>query len=178
MSEKITAKVYVAGNDIDTDQIIPAQYLNLLPNKPDELEKLGSLALCGLPEGNIPFVKEGEVKSEYQIIIAGKNFGCGSSREHAPISLNAAGVKAVIAESYSRIFFRNSVNGGFLYPYETPDKIVSQFTTGDEVELDIDTNVLVNKTKNKTYQLSSLGDAETIIKTGGIFAYAKEYGTD
>ena len=98
-------KVYVVGNNIDTDQIIPAQYLNLVPTIPEEYEKLGTYALCGLPDKyTTRYIKKGELKTEYPIIIGGKNFGCGSSREHAPISLGAAGTKVVIANSYARIF--------------------------------------------------------------------------
>src|SRR5438132_12214330 len=92
---KIRGKVYVLGDNIDTDQIIPAQYLTLVPTIPDEYEKLGSYALCGLPDSLYPtrFVKEGQLDSEYSIVVGGKNFGCGSSREHAPIALGSAGCK-------------------------------------------------------------------------------------
>ena len=176
MSDKINGKVYVLGDDIDTDQIIPAQYLNLLPNKPDERQKLGSYALAGLPDGYPPFIEEGAYESIYPIIIAGKNFGCGSSREHAPIALSAAGIKAVVAESYSRIFFRNSVNTGLLYPIETPKRLCDEIKTGEEVELDIQLMTLIHKATGKKYTLNPLGDAEDIIRSGGIFAYAKKQG--
>ncbi|PQQ06262.1 3-isopropylmalate dehydratase small subunit 3-like [Prunus yedoensis var. nudiflora] len=107
---------YVLGDNIDTDQIIPAEYLTLVPSNPSEYEKLGSYALCGLPDAHSTrFVVPGENKSKYSIIIAGANFGCGSSREHAPVALGAAGVAAVVAESYARIFFRNSVATGEVY---------------------------------------------------------------
>jgi len=178
MKNKVTAKIYVLGNDIDTDQIISAQYLNLLPTDPEERKKLGSYALAGLPEGYLPFIDKGEFQSIYGIIVAGKNFGCGSSREHAPVALEAAGIKAIIAQSYSRIFFRNSVNTGLLYPFETPDKICDQMETGDEVELDTENRTLLHKESGTTYQLNSLGDAEKIINCGGIFQYAKKYGTE
>ncbi len=114
----ITGRVYVLGDNIDTDQIIPAEYLNLVPTIPDEYEKLGSYALVGrpLPPGEPPFVPPGETKTPFTILVAGKNFGCGSSREHAPIALGAAGGKAVVAESFARIFFRNCVATGELYP--------------------------------------------------------------
>ena len=85
----ITGTVYVVGDNIDTDQIIPAQYLNLVPTIPEEYKKLGSYALIGLPEGHPPFVEEGQMESVFPIVIAGRNFGCGSSREHAPIALGA-----------------------------------------------------------------------------------------
>ena len=110
MPTKLTSPVYVVGDNIDTDQIIPAQYLTLVPTIPDEYEKLGSYAMVGLPDDLYPieFIKTDTTKTDYKIIIAGKNFGCGSSREHAPISLGAAGVEAIVAESYARIFFRVS----------------------------------------------------------------------
>ena len=88
----ITGKVYVVQDNIDTDQIIPAQYLNLVPTIPDEYRKLGTYALCGLPDEYPRFVKSGQAQSDFRIVVAGRNFGCGSSREHAPIALGAAGV--------------------------------------------------------------------------------------
>src|SRR3954464_8558541 len=99
-----TGPVYVVRDNIDTDQIIPAQYLNLVPTIPEEYEKLGSYALCGVLDAPA-FVPAGQTKTPYGIIVAGRNFGCGSSREHAPIAIGAAGGKAVVAESYARIFF-------------------------------------------------------------------------
>ena len=119
----IHGKVFVLGDNIDTDMIIPAIHLNLVPTIPDEYRKLGSFAMAGMPDGHIPFMQQGEYRSEYSIIIAGRNFGCGSSREHAPIALGAAGTKAVVAESYARIFFRNSVATGELYPLECRERL-------------------------------------------------------
>src|SRR5579863_3644834 len=121
MPTVISGPAYVVRNNIDTDQIIPAQYLTLVPTIAEEYEKLGSYAMIGLPDDLYPtrFVPEGQMKTPYQIVIGGRNFGCGSSREHAPIALGAAGVRAVVAESFARIFFRNSVATGELYPYET-----------------------------------------------------------
>src|ERR1700760_4996101 len=108
MQSVFSGPVYVVRDNIDTDQIISAQYLNLIPTIPEEYEKLGSYAMAGLPDSLYPtrFVKEGEMKAEYPIIIGGRNFGCGSSREHAPIAIGAAGCHAVVAESFARIFFR------------------------------------------------------------------------
>ena len=94
----ITGRVYVVGDNIDTDQIIPAEYLNLVPTIPEELAKLGSYAMAGLPlaPGQPPFIEPGKTTTPYTIVIGGKNFGCGSSREHAPIALGAAGSEAVV----------------------------------------------------------------------------------
>ena len=108
-SRTITGSVYVLGDNIDTDQIIPAMYLNLVPTIPEEYRQLGARALAGLPDSYPPFVQDGRDQSEHSIVIGGKNFGCGSSREHAPVALGAAGIKAVVAESYARIFFRNCI---------------------------------------------------------------------
>lgn len=183
MKKEITGKVFVLGNDIDTDQIIPAQYLSYNPAIAEERKMFGVYALCGvpddksgLPKGNIPFVPKGEDKSPYSIILAGKNFGCGSSREHAPIALQAAGIEAVIAEFYARIFFRNSVNGGYLIPFETPKRLCEEISTGDELKIDIPKNELTNLTTNKTYPLTPLGDILPIIEAGDVFKYAKKSG--
>jgi len=104
--------------NIDTDQIIPAEYLTLVPSKPDEYEKLGSYALIGLPDDLYPtrFVEIDSMKTDYPVIIGGQNFGCGSSREHAPVALGASGAQVVVAESYARIFFRNCVSTYVTWP--------------------------------------------------------------
>ena len=91
---------------------------------------------AGLPKGHVPFHTDDEFVSPYKIIVGGKNFGCGSSREHAPIALDAAGIEAVVAEFYARIFFRNSVNGGYLIPFECAERLCEQICTGDELEID------------------------------------------
>src|ERR1700721_1079373 len=116
MPKKLTSPVYVVEDNIDPDQIIPAQYLTLVPTIPDEYEKLGSYAMIGLPDSLYPtrYVEEGATKTKYPIIIGGRNFGCGSSREHAPIALGAAGCEVVVAESFARIFFRNCIATGEL----------------------------------------------------------------
>ncbi len=175
-SSKIRGKVFVLGDNIDTDQIIPAEYLNLVPTIPEEYEKLGSYALIGLPDGQGRFVPEGEAKTPYSIVLAGRNFGCGSSREHAPIALGAAGGKAVVAESYARIFFRNCVATGELYPVESPVRLVDEFQTGDEAEIDLDENAITNLRSGTRFELNALGDARPVIDAGGLFAYARETG--
>ncbi len=172
----IKGKVYILGDNIDTDQIIPAEYLNLVPTIPEEYDKLGSYAMAGLPLDAEQFIAEGEAKTEYQIMIAGANFGCGSSREHAPIALSAAGVKAIIAESYARIFFRNSVSTGEVYPLESTESLNKVLKTGDEIEIDMDKEELTNLADNKTYSLKPIGDVAPVIAAGGIFAYARKQG--
>jgi 3-isopropylmalate/(R)-2-methylmalate dehydratase small subunit len=176
MSKVITGKIFVLDDNIDTDQIIPAEYLTLVPSKPDEYEKLGSYALAGLPDRYGKFVATGEMKTEYPIIVAGDNFGCGSSREHAPIALGASGVKAVVAQSYARIFFRNCAATGELYPWESEERLCARFETGQEISIDFEKNQLINHTLGQTYKLKSLGEVGPVIDAGGIFAYARQTG--
>jgi len=183
MEKVILGKAYVLGNNIDTDQIIPAEHLVYSLSDPEESKKYGHFALtgvplpqAGLPEGGKPFISGENYLSEYNIIIGGSNFGCGSSREHAPFALQVAGVKAVIAESYARIFYRNCVDGGFLLPFESPIVLNNQIKTGDELELDVNADILKNITTGKTYNLRSLGDILPIIEAGDIFKYARQSG--
>ena len=176
MKKVISGVIFVLGDNIDTDQIIPAEYLTLVPSKGDEYEKLGSYALAGLPDSYEKFVVPNAMKTAYPIIVAGENFGCGSSREHAPIALGASGVKAVIAQSYARIFFRNCAATGELYPWESEQRLCDQFKTGQEVSIDSDRNLVINHTLGKTFNLKPLGDVEPVIDAGGIFAYARQTG--
>jgi 3-isopropylmalate/(R)-2-methylmalate dehydratase small subunit len=186
MEEIIRGKAYVVGDNVDTDQIIPAQYLSLNPAIPEERRQFGRYALCGVPEGQAglprgttPFVDqadESNTRSEYAIVVAGKNFGCGSSREHAPLALAEAGVKAVVAEFYARIFFRNSVNGGYLVPFESAERLIDEIRTGDELEIHTDENFLVNLESNVRFELRPLGEVAPIIEAGGVFAYARKSG--
>jgi 3-isopropylmalate/(R)-2-methylmalate dehydratase small subunit len=183
MNQIIRGRAYVLGDNIDTDQIIPAQYLTYNPAIPEEYKIFGKYALAsvppanaGLPKGHIPFHTDDEFISPYQLIVAGKNFGCGSSREHAPIALNAAGIKAVVAEFYARIFFRNAVNGGYLIPCECINRLCEEVRTGDEVEIDISKNQLRNLTTKDVWPLKPIGDIGPIIEAGGIFEYAKKAG--
>src|ERR1700682_40302 len=126
MQTTITRRAYVLGDHVDNHQLISAQYLTYNPSIPEEYKQFGKYALSsvppaqsGLPKGHVPFHTKDEFVSDYQIMIGGKNFGCGSSREHAPIALDAAGIEAVVAEFYARIFYRNSITGAHLLPFET-----------------------------------------------------------
>jgi 3-isopropylmalate/(R)-2-methylmalate dehydratase small subunit len=183
MQDVITGKAYVLGHNIDTDQVIPAKHLVYSLSDPEESKKYGMYALsglpdaaAGLPQGNVKFVPDGDYRSSYRILIAGKNFGCGSSREHAAAALQIAGVQAVVAESYARIFYRNAVDGGFLLPFESPAPLTTVIGTGDEVEINIPTRTLKNLTRHTTYPLQPIGDVLDIVKAGGIFAYARQTG--
>lgn len=183
MSGTIKGKAFVLGENIDTDQIIPAEHLVYSLENPEEKKFYGKYALSGvppaqsgLPQGKIQFTAEGKFESDYKIIVAGKNFGCGSSREHAPAALQIAGAQAVVATSYARIFYRNAVDGGFVIPYESKTDLSKAISTNDELEISEETNILKNLTTGKTYQLNSLGSVSEIVKAGGIFKYARATG--
>jgi 3-isopropylmalate/(R)-2-methylmalate dehydratase small subunit len=183
MQSTITGKAYVLGDNIDTDQIIPAQYLTLNPSIPEEYKAFGKYALssvppanAGLPKGHVPFHTKDEFVSDYTIIVGGKNFGCGSSREHAPIALAAAGIQAVVAEFFARIFFRNAVNGGYLVPFESAERLCEHICTGDELRIDVATSTLHNLTTKEDWRLKPLGEVAPILEAGGLFPYARKVG--
>jgi 3-isopropylmalate/(R)-2-methylmalate dehydratase small subunit len=178
MKSVFTGSVYVVRDNIDTDQIISAQYLTLLPTIPEEYKKLGSYALAGLPESLYPvrFIKQGQMESEYSIVVGGRNFGCGSSREHAPIALGAAGCKVVLAESFARIFFRNSVATGELYPCEISDRLCEALKTGDVVTVDLDKLTVTVQATGKVFPIKPLGDVRPVVDAGGLFNYARKTG--
>lgn len=178
MQSVFKGPVFVVRDNIDTDQIIPAQYLNLVPTIAEEYEKLGSYAMCGLPESLYAtrYVKEGQLDSEYPIIVAGRNFGCGSSREHAPIALGSAACRIVLAESFARIFFRNCVATGELYPCEATERICDVLKTGDVVTVDIDACTVTVDATGKTYSFKPLGDVRPVVDAGGLFNYARAAG--
>lgn len=183
MSETIKGKAFVLGENIDTDQMIPAEHLVYSLEDPEEKKFYGRFALSGvppaqsgLPNGKIPFTAEGKFESDYKIIVASKNFGCGSSREHAPAALQIAGIQAVIATSYARIFYRNAVDGGFVIPYESQVDLSKEVSTNDELEINEKTSEVKNLTTGKTYQLNPLGSVSEIVKAGGIFKYARANG--
>jgi 3-isopropylmalate/(R)-2-methylmalate dehydratase small subunit len=184
MQTVIEGKAYVLGDNIDTDQIIPAEYLTYNPSIPAEYKMFGKFALCGvppdqagLPKGHVPFHgPEDEFVSPYKIVIGGKNFGCGSSREHAPIALAAAGIACVVAEFYARIFYRNSVNGGYLVPVESETRLIDRICTGDKLRVDLTAGELTNTTTGETWKIRPLGEVAPIIEAGGIFNYAEKVG--
>lgn len=183
METKIRGKAYVVGDAIDTDQIIPAQYLVYNPADDEERKFFGRYAMAGvpdaqsgLPQGGVKFTEEDRFDSDFRIIVAGGNFGCGSSREHAPLAIAEAGCTIVIAESYARIFYRNAVNGGYLIPAECTRRLIDDVRTGDELEVDLDTQTVRNVTRDQTYELRPLGDILPILEAGDVFAYARQAG--
>lgn len=177
---QIKGKAFVLGENIDTDQIIPASHLVYSMENSEERKLYAQNALCGvpaaqsgLPQGNTPFVAQGEAHTEFAVIVAGNNFGCGSSREHAPFCLREAGALCVVAPSYARIFYRNAVDGGFITPVESEEDLSKVIHTGDEVLVDLDNNRLTHTASGKSYPLRPLGDVAEILKAGSVFAYAR-----
>jgi len=183
MESVIRGLAYVVGDAIDTDQIIPAEHLVYSLKKTDERRMYGRFAMSGipveqqgLPYGHIPFTDPNKYISEFIFVIGGSNFGCGSSREHAPFSLTEAGAKVVVAESYARIFYRNTIDGGFVIPFESHEKINHQIRTRDELELDTRVGQLINHTSGEEYLLKPLGDVADILNAGNVFEYARQNG--
>ena len=136
---KASGTVFKYGDNVDTDVIIPARYLNSSDPK-----ELATHCMEDIDKEFVNNVKEGD------LIVADKNFGCGSSREHAPIAIKAAGVSCVIAETFARIFYRNAINIG-LPIIECPEA-AKGIEAGDEVEVDFDSGIITNKTRNTTFQ--------------------------
>ena len=158
---KVQGKVFKYGDDVDTDVIIPARYLNV--TDPNELAKY---CMKDIDNNFIQEVKEGD------IMVALKNFGCGSSREHAPIAIKAAGISCVIAKSYARIFYRNAFNIGL--PILECEEAADKIETGDEVTVDFKNGIITNVTKNEKYQAEPFPEfIEQIINCGGLVNYAK-----
>ncbi len=162
---KIKGKSWKFGNDIDTDAIIPARYLNTI-----DAAELASHCMEDADPQFASRVKPGE------IIAAGKNFGCGSSREHAPISIKAAGVACVVAQSFARIFYRNALNMG-LPILECPEG-AERIQRGDELEIDLDSGVIENLTRKEKYTAQPIPSfMQKLIKAGGLMEYVKEQMT-
>ncbi len=162
MSNKanINGKVWKFGKDIDTDLIIAARYLNTSVAE--------ELAPHVMEDADPDFVKKMSVGD---VIVAGENFGCGSSREHAPIALKAAGVAAIIAPTFARIFYRNSFNMG-LPIFELPQS--AEIAEGDEISVDMDAGTITNKTQNKTYNFTPIpAFMQELIDAGGLMNFAK-----
>ena len=150
-------------DNIDTDVIIPGTYLKI-----HDYNELATHAMEGLDPDFPSKVKDGD------FIVAGKNFGCGSSREHAPIALSTCGIKAVIATSFARIFYRNSVDGAFLLPIEIDDETYQKISNSDQLEINIENNQIKNITKNETYSMKPFSEIiAKIISAGGLFKYKK-----
>jgi 3-isopropylmalate dehydratase small subunit len=158
----LVGKVWKYGDDVDTDVIIPARYLNTSDPK-----ALAAHCMEDIDETFASNVKEGD------IIVAKDNFGCGSSREHAPMAIKAAGVSCIIANTFARIFYRNSINIGL--PILECEAAVAGISNGDKVEVNIETGVIKNLTKDETYQAKGFPEfMKDIINAGGLVNYARE----
>ncbi len=148
-------------DNIDTDVILPGTYLKI-----HDYDELATHAMEGIDPEFHSKVKEGD------FIVAGKNFGCGSSREHAPIALSHSGIKAVLALSFARIFYRNSVDGAFLLPIEIDVDAYKDIENSDELEINTEKNEIKNITKNQIYQMKPFSEIiSKIIASGGLFKF-------
>ena len=159
---KANGKVIKYGDNIDTDVIIPARYLNTTDHK-----ELASHCMEDIDKEFVNKVQDGD------IMVGGANFGCGSSREHAPIAIKASGISCVIAKDFARIFYRNAINIGL--PILECAEASEDIDEGNEVEVDFDTGVITNKTKNKTCQAVAFSEfKQGIINAGGLVEYIKK----
>ena len=148
-------------DNIDTDVILPGPYLKI-----HDYAELATHAMEGLDKDFHKRVKPGD------FIVAGKNFGCGSSREHAPIALSYSGIKAVLALSFARIFYRNAVDGAFLLPIEIDESAYKDISDSDSLEVNISTNEIRNLTKSRVYKMKPFPELiGKIIEAGGLFNY-------
>lgn len=155
-------RVHKYGDNVDTDVIIPARYLNTASHK-----ELAAHCMEDIDADFTKNVKEGD------IIVAEKNFGCGSSREHAPIAIKASGVSCVIASTFARIFYRNSINIGL--PILECDEAAREIKNGDVVNVNFDTGVITNETTGKTYQAEPFPEfIQNIIRKGGLISSITE----
>lgn len=159
---KVQGKVFKYGNDVDTDVIIPARYLNTTSES-----ELASHCMEDIDGEFIKKVQPGD------IIVAGDNFGCGSSREHAPIAIKASGIKLIIAASFARIFYRNSINIG-LPIWECPEA-AAEIAAGDEVRADLDEGTITDVTTGKTFKARPFPPfIQNIIEAGGLINSLKK----
>ena len=159
---KAFGKVHKYGDNVDTDVIIPARYLNSADPK-----ELAQHCMEDIDKDFVNNVKEGD------IMVAVQNFGCGSSREHAPLSIKASGISCVIASTFARIFYRNAINIGL--PILECAEAAENIDSGDEVEVDFDTGVITNKTKNQTYKAQPFPEfMKDIINAGGLLKSLKK----
>ncbi|MHC1636496.1 MAG: 3-isopropylmalate dehydratase small subunit [Candidatus Methanospirareceae archaeon] len=162
MKEKLRGRAFKFGSDINTDVIIPATYLDTTDTK-----ELAMHCMEGIDADFHKKVKPGDV------IVAGNNFGCGSSREHAPVAIKACGISCVIAKSFARIFFRNAINIG-LPILECPEA-VDAIDEGDELEIDLESGRITDITKNKSFKAKGFpGFIREIIEAGGLVEYTKK----
>lgn len=161
---KVEGNVIKYGNNVDTDVIIPARYLNTI-----DPAELASHCMEDLDASFVKRVRKGD------IMVAGKNFGCGSSREHAPIAIKASGISCIIAETFARIFYRNAINIGL--PIIESPQAAAEIDEGDVVEVDFDSGIITNKTKNKSFKgVPFPAFMQEIIAADGLIGYITKQG--
>lgn len=159
--DSVKGKVHKYGDNVDTDVIIPARYLNTASHK-----ELAAHCMEDIDKEFVNNVKSGD------IMVAEKNFGCGSSREHAPIAIKASGISCVIASTFARIFYRNAINIGL--PIMECDEAARDIKNGDEVSVDFNTGIITNETTGKTYKAEPFPEfIQKIIAKGGLINYIK-----
>ncbi|HBJ1647512.1 3-isopropylmalate dehydratase small subunit [Clostridium botulinum] len=157
----VKGRVFKYGDNVDTDVIIPARYLNTSNHK-----ELASHCMEDIDKDFVDNVKDGD------IIVANKNFGCGSSREHAPIAIKASGISCVIASTFARIFYRNSINIGL--PILECDEAVENINNGDELEVDFSTGIIKNLSKNEQYKGEAFPEfMQKLIDNNGLIGYIR-----
>ena len=163
---------YLPIVNIDTDMIIPKQFLKTIKRTGLGKNLFFEMRYDDKGKEITDFVLNKNPFNNSKILIAGKNFGCGSSREHAPIALSASGIEAILALSFARIFYRNSVDGAYLLPIEIDEKTYSSISENDELEIDTSKNEIKNVTKSQSYSMKPFPDLiGKIISAGGIFKY-------
>lgn len=162
MNEVLRGKAHKYDRaNIDTDVIIPGPYLKIHDHK-----ELAKHAMEGIDP------KFPEKVSQGDFLVAGSNFGCGSSREHAPIALSQTGIKAILAPSFARIFYRNAVDGGYLLPIEVDDATFKNISNEDQLEIDLAHNKITNITRNETYRMKPFPELiAKIVEAGGLMNF-------
>ncbi|MEO9363264.1 MAG: 3-isopropylmalate dehydratase small subunit [Nitrososphaera sp.] len=162
MNKTLRGKVHKYERDnIDTDVIIPGPYLKIHDHK-----ELAKHAMEGIDPKFPEKVQQGD------FLVTGSNFGCGSSREHAPIALSQTGIKAILAPTFARIFYRNAVDGGYLLPIEIDAATVKKISDKDELEIDLASNRITNVTKNEQYSMKPFPELiAKIVEAGGLMKY-------
>ncbi|HJT85205.1 MAG TPA: 3-isopropylmalate dehydratase small subunit [Nitrososphaeraceae archaeon] len=162
--DKLKGKIHKYERDnIDTDVIIPGPYLKIHDHK-----ELGKHAMEGIDPNFSDKINQGD------FLLTGKNFGCGSSREHAPIALHEVGIRAILSPSFARIFYRNAVDGGYLLPIEIESDLLKKISDNDQLEIDIDNNSIFNLTTNEKYKIKPFPEIiSKIVNAGGLLYFTE-----
>jgi len=162
--DKLKGKIHKYERDnIDTDVIIPGPYLKIHDHK-----ELGKHAMEGIDPNFSEKINQGD------FLLTGKNFGCGSSREHAPIALHEVGIRAILSPSFARIFYRNAVDGGYLLPIEIEPDLLKKISDNDQLEIDIDNNSIFNLTTNEKYKIKPFPEIiSKIVNAGGLLYFTE-----